>query len=120
MNKYKTIADIIGNSFINNMELMEDYLALTPAEFINEYPYISTEEYRNTCIADDFLRGRKQEFEAIAEANKSRKPITDITIRIEVDSDSYDDYEKCLDDFCNSLNECYIYRIDIREKQRED
>ena len=49
-----------------------------------------------------------------------KQSITDITIRIEVDSDTYDDYEKCLDEFCNSLNECYIYRIDIREKQRED
>ena len=27
----------------------------------------------------------------------NNKPITDITIRIEVDSDTYNDYEKCLE-----------------------
>ena len=43
-----------------------------------------------------------------------------ITIKVKVKDADYKNYEKCLDDFLNNLEECFIYNSTVYEKDIDE
>lgn len=44
----KKVIEILNSDFINDMDKMDDFLALTKKEFLSEYSYLTEQEYDNT------------------------------------------------------------------------
>lgn len=51
----KSYKKLIAESFINDMEKMDDFYALTKKEFLESYSYITEKEYNNTVYLEEKL-----------------------------------------------------------------
>ena len=68
----KSFKKIVENSFIKDLDKMQDFMALTRKDFLNSYSYITKEEYYNTVLIDEFLSGRL-EYSVLLEKAKERR-----------------------------------------------